>query len=1373
MLVYAWAIFVCSIASAQTVQNRLSDWLVSQPYLPNSYPLGLSLRIPEEVPVQRTLQLNLLKSLSSGDRDFSGDPQAVRRLANFLRTLPVTGRIPVTFADARWLQANPKRDPLLLPGYRLVLPVRPQTVTVVRNTGDLCQVIHSLNLEAKAYVAACEPPGTSSPDWAWIAQPDGQIQRFGIATWNQNKQDEPAPGAWIWAPSRDRGWSEQFSERLISFLATQGPAPDRGLGHASTTSVDQGDHSKGSASKPLSLQGMSSLTSAVLPVDTNSSQAAEKGGGESSRNVEFRSRDPKVSASDWGVSGLLQTPTARMQQVGTFTFSASRVYPYTRGNVIFQPFDWLEAGFRYTNISNRLYGPASLSGDQAYKDKSFDFKAKVLEESAYVPQVSIGVQDLTGTGLFSGEYIVGSKRTGSFDWSLGIGWGYLGARGDIRNPLSRFSTGFDTRTNTAGPTGGFSLGSYFHGPTAFFGGLQFQTPWEPLTLKVEYDGNNYQSEPQNNNLPQKNSWNLGAVYRLGDIVDLSVGFERGNTLMFGLTLHSPLDRLYMPKLNDPPRVPVAAARSQRAVDWAATARDVQAQSDWHVREIRQTGRGLHIVLDDAAAIYMRERVDRVASVLHRDAPPSVDRFNLIYRQSGIEVAEHNVDREAWVEEKTQSLPPRRQRNSITARSVEIESDSSIAYSDSLPRFESGLGTNFQQTLGGPDGFVLFQIGLTQRAKYRIRDDTWIQGYAQLGLVDNYSKFKYTAPSNLPRVRTYLREFLTSTPLTMPNLQLTHVGQWRQNQYYSLYGGYLESMFAGVGAEWLYRPFGSRTAFGIDVNAVQQRDFHQDFSFKNAADQTGYRVATGHATLYWDTGWNGVQANLSAGRYLAKDLGVTVQVSKVFQNSVTVGAFFSKTNVSTAQFGEGSFDKGIYVSIPFDAFLTKSSNSIGNFVWKPLTRDGGAKLARNFLLYDFTSIRDGRTLDFKLSPKPEEITIPEERAVYVPIARTVSEPYALVTPRAAAAQWVTDSVRYEQQVAEALHKQGFRNIQVSLDASQRLSVRVSNEQIRPISRAVGRAARTALQLSPIDVREIRIEYLDNNALLVTYDFVDLAKLSRYLAGGIKDSDVEPTIAVNYINPGARQANPLDQLVDLDTRVYERSLGDALLPAPQTSRRVVSDVLAAGRVVADSSWIKAGFLGTGVVLASSLLDNRADRFAKDHADNRWLKGVNTIGNALPWFAIAGSVAMTFDESDPVRARTAYAATEAGGAAFLAVTGLKYVVGRARPGNDVGSRAFTPFSSTSGYDSFPSGHTIISWAVATPFAQEYDAPWLYGVAAVTNLARLGSRQHWVSDTVAGSLLGYAIGNTFRAAGKESAKGSPRVVFGPQSIGLAWALK
>src|SRR5690606_12750923 len=162
-----------------------------------------------------------------------------------------------------------------------------------------------------------------------------------------------------------------------------------------------------------------------------------------------------LTAGDWGGVGLLQTPTARMNKTGAFGFTLSRITPYRRANIILQPFDWLEAGFRYTFIGNRPYDPTyTISTSDTYVDKSFAAKVRLWRESAYRPEVAIGWRDLTGTGLFSGEYIVGNKRTGPFDWSLGLGWGYTGGRGNIRNPL-RFLGRAETRTPST-TTGEFS-----------------------------------------------------------------------------------------------------------------------------------------------------------------------------------------------------------------------------------------------------------------------------------------------------------------------------------------------------------------------------------------------------------------------------------------------------------------------------------------------------------------------------------------------------------------------------------------------------------------------------------------------------------------------------------------------------------------------------------------------------------------------------------------------------------------------------------------------------------------------------------------------------------------------------------------------------
>lgn len=160
------------------------------------------------------------------------------------------------------------------------------------------------------------------------------------------------------------------------------------------------------------------------------------------------------------------------------------------------------------------------------------------------------------------------------------------------------------------------------------------------------------------------------------------------------------------------------------------------------------------------------------------------------------------------------------------------------------------------------------------------------------------------------------------------------------------------MYGGVGGEILYRPFNERWAVGAELNWVKQRDFDQRFSFRD------YSTTTGHASFYYQWGdEHKITSMISAGRYLAKDWGATISVARAFDNGVNMGAYATKTDVSSKDFGEGSFDKGIFISIPFDFLLPRSTRARATFAWNPLYRDGGARLSRSYALYQLTSERD--------------------------------------------------------------------------------------------------------------------------------------------------------------------------------------------------------------------------------------------------------------------------------------------------------------------------------------------------------------------------------------------------------------------------------
>ena len=111
----------------------------------------------------------------------------------------------------------------------------------------------------------------------------------------------------------------------------------------------------------------------------------------------------------------------------------------------------------------------------------------------------------------------------------------------------------------------------------------------------------------------------------------------------------------------------------------------------------------------------------------------------------------------------------------------------------------------------------------------------------------------------------------------------------------------------------------------------------------------YQTETGHLGLYYDLP-QGVNAKLLIGKYLAGDKGATLDLSRRFDTGFTLGIFATKTNLSAEEFGEGSFDKGFYFSIPVDLFYTNYQAGDISFGLHPLTKDGEAILNTHNSLY---------------------------------------------------------------------------------------------------------------------------------------------------------------------------------------------------------------------------------------------------------------------------------------------------------------------------------------------------------------------------------------------------------------------------------------
>ncbi|GHG67980.1 membrane protein [Alishewanella longhuensis] len=660
-----------------------------------------------------------------------------------------------------------------------------------------------------------------------------------------------------------------------------------------------------------------------------------------------------LSQANRGGVGLIQTPTARMGSEGAFAVNYADNDQYRFWSASVQLFPWLETTVRYTDVRTRLFSQfPGFSGDQSLKDKGIDVKLRLWQESYWLPEVSLGFLDFGGTGFFESEFIAASKRFGPVDVHLGMGFGSLGRSGNIANPFCEAADRFCRRSSAFRGQGGMiDYQNFFTGPAALFGGIEYQTPWQPLSIKLEYEGNDYSRE-RAGTIVQDSAFNFGLVYRHAPF-DLQLSYQRGNTLAFSASYKLDFQTLSQVKFDPPPQQVKARGLPRKEFTRTKMRNDLYFNAGFVTTRVQLTDDELIIQGEQVAFRDDDVSIERISRVLANVAPHNVKRYRIIVEQAAMPMVETVVDAAEF---------------RAQARYDRLEYDLKSTYVRQNPQLDEvnwqfvnqnrglsfSLETFWIQMLGNPEAFFMYQGGLLPGASYSFNDNWLVGGALKATVLENFDKFNFkvdSQDSTLPRVRTFSREYATRSRVTLDKLFATGRDNLTENVFGQVYGGYLEAMFAGVGAEVLYRPIDSRFAVGFDLNYVRQRDFASEYKLFD------YSVLTGFATLYWQPSFlNNSLVSVSAGRFLAKDVGVNIDVGKRFNSGIVVGAFAAITDATSAEYGEGSFTKGFYLSIPFDLMSFKSTRGQGAIPWVPIARDGGQMLQRPVKLYGLTQER---------------------------------------------------------------------------------------------------------------------------------------------------------------------------------------------------------------------------------------------------------------------------------------------------------------------------------------------------------------------------------------------------------------------------------
>lgn len=206
-----------------------------------------------------------------------------------------------------------------------------------------------------------------------------------------------------------------------------------------------------------------------------------------------------------------------------------------------------------------------------------------------------------------------------------------------------------------------------------------------------------------------------------------------------------------------------------------------------------------------------------------------------------------------------------------------------------------------------------------------------------------------------------------------------------------------------------------------------------------------------------------------------------------------------------------------------------------------------------------------------------------------------------------------------------------------------------------------------------------------------------------------------------------------------------------------------------------------VATGVTVGAFLLDHTTRKWVEDQnetdSDNVSLF-VTHLGEA-PFLVGLSVLLYTGGEAfknDGLR-KTGLMTLESFAISGVIVTGLKLIAGRHRPLAGHGPLDFHFFSTLNHEHSFPSGHSTSAFAVAAVIAGESDSflvgAFSYALASAVAISRVENEEHWFSDIIVGSALGYFIGKKVLALNRDSEPGKPSLGFGMAPGGFSLSLR
>ena len=575
----------------------------------------------------------------------------------------------------------------------------------------------------------------------------------------------------------------------------------------------------------------------------------------------------------------------------------------------------------------------------------------------------MGLDDFAGTGYFNREYIVGTSNYSNLKVSLGVGWGKFTGQNKFNNPLDKLSPKFSVRPKLSdvGYGGNPSYNQWFRGDAAIFGGFEYNfRNIKKLKLKAEYDPYDYMDFSANNRrdaslmLRKKDSnINIGLSYKVNKFLTIDTSYIKGNTLNLNFNIALTFNDDLSSKPSFKPEIKKYYENQNKQSFYEDLLRNLN-NNNLFLQTAELNERQLDVSISTSqyrnalrSASYASYIANETANLNNVD----LGSINITHINAGVEL--NNVSFIANHLEKDSILPieVKKYYTKISSGQPRNYLNNEFQPKVEFPVIFSSLSPAIVSHIGNPERFYFGGVALKYNTEAQFSRNLILTSEINYSLFNNIQDTIAGPGSKMEHVRTDLVQYLKQDDFYLTRMQLDYIWAIRKNFYAKISAGIFETMYGGFGGEILFKPFENNFTVGADLFYVKQRTFEQRFDFRD------YETLTGHINFGYLLPL-GIESNISFGKYLAKDIGYTLDLSRRTASGFKAGIYFTRTDVSAELFGEGSFDKGFYFQIPLDLLSNSYNGNYSTFRLSPLTRDGGAKLTYEKelrgLIYNATS-----------------------------------------------------------------------------------------------------------------------------------------------------------------------------------------------------------------------------------------------------------------------------------------------------------------------------------------------------------------------------------------------------------------------------------